>query len=204
MLYKRNKSSALAVTLIEVLVATFILMIIVLILSKVFHQASITWSAGFRRAEGNMTGRSSVGFMARELMNATADPVYLWEGGVWNGAQSIRFISLTGEVDTQDRAARKITYAHSPAGSLTRTEEKPVAGGNYGSDWELVSEWVLVTNVVRVQFYTPDGANYVGGKMPEWVRMRLTLNRSDDVSGVGASSLGPDGVDNTPDDIASW
>ena len=92
MFYRRNSDSS-GFTLIEVLVATFILLVMVLILSKIYHQASIAWSAGFRRADGNMTGRATVGFMARELMNAVADDEYLNQIDMKNNAASITLSS---------------------------------------------------------------------------------------------------------------
>lgn len=189
-----------AFTLIEVLVATFILIVMVLILSKIFHQASVAWSAGFRRAEGNMTGRSAVGFMARELMNSCADSDIFYDQGYWNGAQSVKFITLAGEPDEYGRVARQITYVLD-GDSLNRTEKRSDPG-NYG-EWKDHAKWSMVTNVESLFFFTPDG-DYQNGKMPEWVRIQLTLNRSDDVSGVGAASAGPDEIYGNDDDLRSW
>ncbi len=194
----KPKKSRFGFTLIEVLVATFILVVIVMILSKVFHQASVAWSAGFRRADGNMTGRSAVGFMARELMNACADDqrIFIGEDGtqIWDSDQSIQFVTLTGETESGERAARWITYEHVPStskGDLRRIEKRSDPN-DYGK-WKDYSDWTLVTNVESIFFYTPGGSNYLKGKLPAWVRMSLTINRSDDVSGVGAKSAGPDG-----------
>ncbi len=196
-----RKTDEKGFTLIEVLVATFILVVMVLILSKVYHQASVAWSAGFRRADGNMTGRSAVGFMARELMNAVADEEYLDDMDMKNGEPVITFISLTGENSSSERVARKITYEKN-GDELIRREAKP-APGAYGT-WGTEESWTLVTNVASLYFYTSDGLTHDYGALPEWVRMRLTINRSDDVSGVGAASAGPDRAFGTEDDIGSW
>jgi prepilin-type N-terminal cleavage/methylation domain-containing protein len=201
----KPKKSRFGFTLIEVLVATFILVVIVMILSKVFHQASVAWSAGFRRADGNMTGRSAVGFMARELMNACADDQRIFIGvdgtQIWDSQQAIQFVTLTGETGSDERAARWITYKHASKGDLRRIEKRSDPN-DYGK-WKDYSDWTLVTNVESIFFYTPGGSNYVNGKLPAWVRMRLTLDRSDDVSGVGATSAGPDGKFGTDDDLRS-
>lgn len=200
---RRSKNSFKnAFTLIEVLVATFILIVMVLILSKIFHQASVAWSAGFRRAEGNMTGRSAVGFMARELMNAVADEDILNDIDISDGEPWITFISLAGDCDAGVRVARKIRYQQNGK-SLERMEWKALEGA-YGT-WGVVTKFVMVTNVVRVTFSTPEsGGHYDYGVLPEWVRIKLTVNRSDDVSGVGAASAGPDGVFGNDDDLDSW
>ena len=201
----KPKKSRFGFTLIEVLVATFILVVIVMILSKVFHQASVAWSAGFRRADGNMTGRSAVGFMARELMNACADDQRIFIGvdgtQIWNGNQAIQFVTLTGETESGKRAARWITYEHSSGGALQRIEKRSDPN-DYGK-WKDYSDWTLVTNVESMFFYAPGGSNYVNGTLPAWVRMQLTINRSDDVSGVGAKSAGPDGNLGNDDDVLS-
>jgi len=202
---KSKNSSKKAFTLIEVLVATFILLVMVLILSKIYHQASVAWSAGFRRADGNMIGRSAVGFMARELMNSCADQEYFFEQGFYAGdfAQSVKFITLAGEPGEYGRVARQITYQHTGDGSLDRIERQ--ADPNHYGAWATSSnKWCMVTNVQKVAFYTPDRIAKKNGKMPEWVGIRLTINRSDDVSGVGAASAGPDGVFGNDDDLDSW
>jgi len=57
-------------TLIELLLAMFILVILVLLTSRVFHSASQTWSAGLRKAEVNLVGRSVMDYMDREISRA--------------------------------------------------------------------------------------------------------------------------------------
>jgi hypothetical protein len=59
-----------AFTLIEVMVATGILMILVLVVGGVFTQASAAWDAGYARAEGGMIARSIVGAVQRDLQTA--------------------------------------------------------------------------------------------------------------------------------------
>jgi prepilin-type N-terminal cleavage/methylation domain-containing protein len=56
-----------AFTLIELMVATAIVVIITLIVARVFQQASATWSTGTRKVEQIMNGRAVAGYIAREL-----------------------------------------------------------------------------------------------------------------------------------------
>ena len=196
---KRSKTDR-GFTLIEVLVATFILVVMVMILSKIYHQANVAWSAGFRRADGNMTGRSAVGFMARELMNAVGEAEYLNNYNIAGGS-SISFISLTGENASSERVARRITYEKSGK-ELKRTEQKATAG-NYGAWGQGVAN-TMVTNVESLYFTLPSTVPYEYATLPEWIRIKLTIARSDDVSGVGSSSAGPDRQFGTADDVKSW
>lgn len=203
-------SSKRAFTLIEVLVATFILLVMVLILSKVFHQANVAWSAGFRRADGNMTGRSAVGFMARELMNVCAD-TNIFVNPIFD-LHTLQFVTLAGATNQNGgRMARRITYQKNAGQDyITRIEEWPDPS-NYGV-WQAPppwykSEWCLVTNVQDITYSYPDNwpdYNDPARKIPEWIRITLTINRQDDVSGVGAASAGPDGQFGNDDDVDSW
>jgi prepilin-type N-terminal cleavage/methylation domain-containing protein len=60
-------------TLIEMLLAMFILFVIVMVVSRMFQQCSLAWESGSRKAELNMTGRSMADFIAQELGRAVAD-----------------------------------------------------------------------------------------------------------------------------------
>ena len=188
-------------SLMEVLVAVFILVIIVLILSQVYHQSSVCWSAGVRKARGNMAARAAVGFMARELLNAVADPEILNDTNIEDGKRYIKFITLTGDAVSVKRVAKKVTYKQS--GDTLIREEMSAVPAAYGT-WGDLDSWILVTNVDSVVFNTPsDSAHYDYGGLPSWVKMRLTINTQDDVSGVDGLSKGPDGVLGTGDDIIS-
>ena len=59
----------------------------------------------------------------------------------------------------------------------------------------------MVTNVASLNFEF-DGT-YATSSLPKWVRIKLEINRTDDVSGVNAKSAGPDKTLNTDDDITS-
>jgi hypothetical protein len=207
---KRKDRERAAFTLIEVLVATFILVIMILILGKVYHQASVAWSAGFRRAEGNMTGRSAVGFMAREIMNGCADSNIFWDAAVWVKPPqnaSIRIITLSGEADTGERVAKWVKYRVLNE-ALMRQEKYPNPN-DYGEwlDYSPPREWCLATNVASCTFSAPGATTFANGKLPGWVHIQLTMNRKDDVSAVGAASAGPDGIlggSGKADDVRSY
>ena len=59
-----------AFTLIEILVASAILIVIVLIISMVFHQGAIAWESGIARAESIVHARTLISIGTQELRSA--------------------------------------------------------------------------------------------------------------------------------------
>ena len=57
-------------SLIEVMVATTILLVVVLMIGSVFRQGTSSWDSGYARAEGGMIVRAVVGSIQRELSTA--------------------------------------------------------------------------------------------------------------------------------------
>ena len=192
----------LGFTLIEVMAATAILVIIVLIMSTVFHQSSVAWDAGTRKAEGNMMARATLGFMTREMEGAVAHTDKL-AGNIGHNLSWVTFVTLGNTTGSLQRIVRKITYRLTSGGTIGRLEQTMTAGSGYGT-WDLdAKEADLATNVNDLAFYTADGMNHTTN-LPAWVRIEMGLNRKDDVSGVGVRSAGPNKVPGDGDDIKSW
>lgn len=195
-------------TLVEILVATAILVIIVLIISTVFHQSSLAWDAGTRKAEGGMTARAVLGFMAREMSAAVADTNILTESltieGLGESRNEIIFITLAEEPDSGKHIARRITYDLDSENVIWRECAEPDPWGVYG-EWEPnPTRLMLITNVCNLRFYAAGGGRGYQGSLPEYVRIVMGVYRSDDVSGVGALSSGPNRTFGDSDDIESW
>jgi len=192
-----------------------ILLILVMAMSMIFHQASNSWSAGLRKTEGNMNGRSTLGFIARDLQGAVADPDTLRLQGriecTTNLWPKIAFVTLNGNVSTNYRAATRIMYEYDkPRKTVARTEEKTKIGDDYkASTWVDGVTVVLATNVSDFGFSTPPrdiGDPYADAytkDLPKWVRVKLVFTWAADVSGLSAVSGGPDGIFDTKDDISS-
>lgn len=70
MMRNLNKNLKAGFSLIEVMVATLILLIIVLMIGSVFRQGTSTWDSGYARAEGGMIVRAVIGSIQRELSTA--------------------------------------------------------------------------------------------------------------------------------------
>lgn len=131
----RNARSAF--TLIEVMVATGILVILVLMVGGLFSQASDVWDSGYVRAEGGMVARAIVGSIQRDLQTAVDgrafDGLGFGEHPVKSGGGSLEFVSLapidpTREKKDGDRGIRLVSYSVTK-GSVKRTESLVKSAG---------------------------------------------------------------------------
>jgi len=187
-------------SLIEILAATVILIFLVLMLSQVFHQSSVSWDSGLRKATGNMTGRAVMGLMSRELMCAVLDKD-IFQGTFEISSGNIKFMTLNKPPMADARIARLVQYRKSGF-QIERSYQEKTASDNYYS-WSAPGHIArMATNVESLLFYTPAGWSSGSGTLPKWVRIELKIKRDADVSGIKAWSLGPDGTNGTP--ISSW
>lgn len=159
--------SANAFTLIEVMVATGILVILVLMVGGLFSQASSVWDSGYVRAEGGMVARAIVGSIQRDLQSAVdgrafdglgfSEPVKKSSGGIEFVAFSPIDPSRTSK---GDRGIRKISYQVS-AGNVRRTEELVVSDGFDSSSGR--AKWKLADRKASVIYAGSDGTEGATG-----------------------------------------
>jgi len=190
-------------SLIELLAATAILAMIVLILGGVFHQSSLAWSGGMRKAAGSMTGRAIVSMISRELNSAVSE-TNLFAGTFKSSSGSdIEFIALAGS-PANGRIATKIRYEFSNKTIIRKSAKGSlVAYGDPSSwAWDPASGTELSTNIASLHFYFPGDWVSVN-VLPKWVRIELVVESEADVSGVTAMSDGPDGTAGNSDDVTS-
>lgn len=170
-------------SLIEVLVATTILIIIVLMVSMVFQQSIGSWSSGSRRADSQMIMRTIVGSIERDLVNAIPD-----EGNVWNN-NKISFLAVAGTPQGANPSAiQEITYSYS-GGIVSR---------------EIDGDKVAMNESFKLdtfEFSYPASWTSAGGGLPPRVDIRIGVKTSGNEGLVSAHSLGPDGERDTKDDI---
>ena len=111
----RRRRAAAAFTLIELMVATGILAILVLMVGGLFSQASSVWDAGYVRAEGGMVARAIVGSIQRDLQSAVDGRAFDGLGfssPVEASGSSIKMVVLSA-VDPReenDRGLRLVEY----------------------------------------------------------------------------------------------
>lgn len=221
-------------SMIEVLVASAILTIIVMMMGMLFQQTGLAWRAGSKRAEGYMQVRSFVGALQRDAENAIdrygmemmwTNRVASLNGGKKGGknppsdvpqfqGSACKFYALSG--NTPERNLCFITYDGSGRGK--RTVKKWDGSGNSLPDE--VSN--LKTSIgqqsnpnhptVNVSFDLPGEAKnpykFKDDRRNDCLPLFMTIHAEVTSSGygteIGAASAGPDKQWNTKDDITTW
>ena len=169
-------------SLIEVLVATTILIVIVMMVSMVFHQSIGSWSSGTRRADSQMVVRTILGSIQRDLANAIPD-----DGNTWNNSK-ISFYAIAGtpEEGPHATAIQQITYSYS-GGYVTRKQDD--------------EEAVKLNESFPLESFKFDIPDVTSGGLPPRVDVSIEVKTDGTEGIVFAHSRGPDGIDGTKDDI---
>jgi len=218
-------------TLIELMVAVTILVILVGIVSTIFHQSTVAWNSGTQRMEANVSARAVLNFMSAELSHAVAGGQFKINVDTrsftepTHGDSHIGFWTLYNTNSSTKRVARWIYYYRDASEDTIVREETSV---DEDVDYSAAISNALVAspdrtitlarNVQELIFHgwpsTGAGDGYAQGKtnLPRGVHIRLVITREDDLSNVAAWSAGQDGQSNpdNPDDpvnddnIGSW
>lgn len=209
----RPRGRATGFSLIEVLVATAVMAIMVVMLGAVFQQASSSWDSGFVRAEGGMAVRAVVGSLTRDLATAVdgrrygmSSPISPEPGNTGN----LTFWRLRdGARDGND--VEQVTYKG--GSTVTRTSsiqgdstlyKKSAPNSSASFEFYVGAEPDQSRNSAgrpyEKTFYDSNGSRQqsafpgeVAWKAP-YVKVRCTLTRSGTISGLTVRSWGRDGV----------
>jgi prepilin-type N-terminal cleavage/methylation domain-containing protein len=189
-------------TLLEILVAMAILMVLVLMMSTLFHQSTIAWDSGLRQAEMSMQARAAMALMQRDLMQAVAGDVAgnMLECEFWGTGFGVCTLA---EASGNRRAVKWVSYEGS--GNQLIREEVPIqavrpAGAvvAYGSDGPAANAPFL-DNVSHFGISVPAGTYTTN--LPPWVEISLTLEHtSAGAAGIRVWSNGRDREFDTEDD----
>jgi prepilin-type N-terminal cleavage/methylation domain-containing protein len=192
-------------TLIEILVATTILLVIVILASLVFQQTTGAYDTGERKVGANVALRNVVGAISRDLALAVDSDEYEGLDNSWGG-NSITFVAMTGKPgydaegkeDLDCRTPHLITYS----ANGTRTD---VATAFQNGTWKkkgpsvtskLYDSASFEGAKVEVEFFAEDPS----ASLPENVYIRAQLETEGSTSAVGAGSGGRRGW-GSPDEI---
>ncbi len=213
----RTQSRQAGFSMIEVLVASSILVVIVMMLGMLFQQTSLAWRTGVKRASGYMQVRGAIGAIQRDAsaaVDARSIPKALKDklgGDAQSFSGSLKFYTLngTGSRDESKPGAtplRALTYVtYSTAGA--RTEAVLDAEGNR---YDKPSANVLAfAGLGSASSPTLGNMKAVYGDLnPLGLPLYITFDASVSSSGanldIGAASAGPDKMWNTKDDIKTW
>ena len=207
-------------TLIEILVATTILLVIVILASLVFQQTTGAYQTGERKVNAQVALRNVVGAMTRDLALAVDSRDY---GSINNnfGSGSMTFIALTGSPGRNAsgeegssykdyRTARLITYS-----SNGKRTERPLLcsrGSNGKQKWtaggETAESWLydkdsftdIKDGSFEMEFAYDWPSDDADAELPERIYIRVELEGSGQTTVVGAGSGGRRGWD-SPDEI---
>lgn len=208
--------------MVEVLVASTILVVIVMMLGMLFQQTSLAWRTGVKRASGYMQVRGAIGAIQRDAsaaVDARSLPQELKDklnGEVQSFNGTLKFYTLNGtgvpadqegqSAPTPLRALSYVTYSTSGA----RTESVLDGAGNRYDVNEgkpanvlafagLNSASIPKLENIKAEFGGPNSQG-----LPLYISFEASVSGSGANLDIGAASAGPDKVWDTKDDIKTW
>lgn len=234
MIHPFLKKDRTGFSLIEVMVATLILLIIVLMIGSIFRQGTSAWDSGYARAEGGMIVRGVVGSIQRELSTAVDGrlffPAWEWANPVEVENKKVAFVCLKESSGTGGNFVREpwlISYEWSGS-KMTRTawplKGSASTGWSRGSSEPASTIYSEDDQADRKTVYSADfkfeavdllrGGPLRGVRPNEsqefkddvfwnipYVTIKVELTRTSSFSGLEVRSWGPDGQEDTGDDI---
>jgi Tfp pilus assembly protein PilV len=221
-------------SMIEVLVASTIMIMIVMMLGMLFQQTSQAWRTGKQRADTYQQVRALFGSIQRDASTAIDKgslPKRLFTGNnaISDDSQSfsgtLSFYTLTGTGFDNDEDARSgqlprraITYVTYSGATRTVKTFLPTIGGGFANgsaqsgaivNPNLNGATVELTGIIA---YDKDGSSVGGSVFPAYVTVSAGVNSAGARSfDIGAASGGPDRTLGTSptdirgrDDVKTW
>ena len=209
-------------TLIEVLVATTIMLLLIVMIGSLFRQATSSWDTGRARGEGGMVTRGVVGAISADLATAIDGRPY-GAGLPAASGSTLTFVCYKPTLDggSKRREVHKISYRVG-SGQVTR-EDTVWNGKGFGNRTESVlykeskdsSDYRYGMEFKVATLDKPDSGLLSPSQFPKesdrtyetkttwdgtWadpvsVKVRVTLTQEKAFSGLTVRSLGRNGVD---------
>ena len=207
---EKNKHARRAgFSMIEVLVASTILVVIVMMLAMLFQQTSLAWRTGVKRASGYMQLRSVLGAIQRDASAAVdegaisvknASGGYRFGNGQ-NFSGSLQFYTLTGsgyeDPNTKKKPYRALKYiTYNTAGKRTELLMKGDGTGDPRPSSEVLN-FVKPSNnnnspTITISGFEPKYAGAAIG-LPLYFTVKAQVTTKGYALDIGAASAGPDG-----------
>ena len=210
---KRETGNASGFSLIEVLVATALLVMIVGMIGFVFRQSSMSWDSGIRRADGIAQVRAVAGAIERDLRLAVDAREFGWKKGFESSNNSLSFIILAEPEESpkkqnHDRALMKIDWSASGKTVTRKATYFKRTSGSWGADTssEIPSKLIeppsdsadsvptISFEVVYPEAVDPNEDPEDG--LPSYVSISADVEVSESFSGLEVRSYGPNGKKN--------
>lgn len=219
-----------AFSLIELMVAMAVLGIIVVMMAALFQQTSVSWKAGDTQSKRYSLLRGALGAIERDLVSAVDARVLFRDMDQLKeqkfSASGMTFFILKaptrdlsdGDYAKRQREIHKITYKL--GGTVERTEEywnndrfdsastvDLLAGGSISEVDGSAGSGNADENIsVSVSYVNRHGGSSLDdGEIPSAVLLKVSIdNEFLKTYDVGVMSRGPDGLEDTDDDIRTW
>ena len=177
-------------SLIEVLIATTILLVIVVLVSMVFQQQSGAFQSGVDRVKGQTVLRNVVGMVARDLAMAVDSEDYNGLSGDSRNkfnSRSISFLTFGGEADGDTLPLQRVTYSLASDGVTREVREVKFSDGGWavggGSSAQIAS------GLENLNFTAIGGSD----TFPNAVTIHAEVSTDGRTSFVIGRSAGPNG-----------
>lgn len=195
-------------TLLEVVVATSILIVLTLMIGSLFRQATSAWNTGRVRGEGSMIARGVMGSVSRDLATAIdGRPYGFADGGPVASGGTLQFVCLKAS-DSEGSSVHKIVYTVSRT-SATRHDSVWRDGSGFQSTGDAATLFSISSRdspVESAEFELVGATAGSNGRTrpfektggPQWtgataVKLRIKLSQKGAFSSVSVRSLGKNG-----------
>ena len=194
-------------SLVEILVATTILLVIVVLVSMVFQQQSAAFQAGVDRTQGQSALRSVMGMISRDLSMAVDSEDYpdLPENDFLEES-SLSFLALTG-VDGKNNegedsegtlSLQLIKYSYSSKVVSREVSNISFSKGGWKTSGSKKSALNSKSNPINDLKFIVEGGT---STMPNNIRILASTKANTTASPVSGHSAGPNSLWNDDDDI---
>ena len=208
---RESSSLRTGFTLIEVMVATAVMAIMVVMIGGLFQQASSSWDAGYVRAEGGMAVRAVVGALTRDAATAVDGRRFGLSAPVEVSGSKITMYRLAPGAVAGSRDIVKVVYeGGSTVKRIVDGKSSTLYSGGSGSNGANFTfsagpeadgtQTSAAARPYERRYYDSTGSQKTSDFPAEvrwsvpYVKVRCALTRSGTFSGLTVRSLGRDGL----------
>jgi len=160
-----GKDSSVGFSLIEVLVSMTVLIVIIVMVTNMFRNASEAWDTGTQRAEMNTSARAAVEYITRELSCAVVGTIPDSQGNTLtlkkikldndadDNVANLSFVALSGEANALRGVKFRFNKANRIIETVRETDSSVPPFQPYTAAWSAwpVDPPLLITNVWRFE-----------------------------------------------------
>lgn len=194
-------------SLIEILIATSILLVIVVMVSMVFQQQSAAFQSGESRVKGQAAVRNAMGMIMRDLALAVDSTNYPSLPANSFSGSSLSFLATSGETGSDpagnplDAGATLQHISYNVSGGIVKRTVDGYKLTNAGWTKQGSSASELNNSLNKLKSMKFEESSGGSATFPDFVTIKAEYAGSDSSFAVRGQSAGPDGKWNSRDDI---